>query len=405
MPDRDGYIPGVPCWVDTNQPDPRPGLPFYGGLFGWEFEDVMPEGPPGSYFMGRIRGGTLPRSVGAHGRAAEPTWNTYIWVDDVDETVAKVREAGGAVVVEPFDVMDAGRMAVVTDPEGAVFCVWQAGTHKGAKVVNEHGALNFNGLATRDRRGGEGASTGRCSAGRPGAARACRCGRCPATATTSRRRPPGSASRWSRWARPTASSTWSPRSTRSPPTTTHAAALERHLRRRRRRRGRAKAASSAARSSAGPRRAVDEDGDDQGPAGGDVHRQPVRPGEQGPRGVAQQSRAPRQCQGRASSPLPGEGGVDPAPRAELGDEMRSGHDAPIPHHAGEGGRHPLVTWKFLHQRDDVEHQLVGRAGIGRLDPHPLVLRPALQVEHGGFETAAADVDDQRARLRRNRIRR
>jgi hypothetical protein len=62
---------------------------------------------------------------------------------------AKARQAGGQVVVEPFDVMDSGRMAVLADPEGAAFCVWQARNHKGAKIVNEHGAPNFNGLATR----------------------------------------------------------------------------------------------------------------------------------------------------------------------------------------------------------------------------------------------------------------
>jgi uncharacterized protein len=62
---------------------------------------------------------------------------------------AKARQAGGQVVVEPFDVMDSGRMAVLADPEGAAFCVWQARNHKGAKIFNEHGALNFNGLATR----------------------------------------------------------------------------------------------------------------------------------------------------------------------------------------------------------------------------------------------------------------
>jgi predicted enzyme related to lactoylglutathione lyase len=77
-------------------------------------------------------------------------WNTYIWVDSADDTTAKVRVAGGTVVTEPFDVMDAGRMAVFADPEGAVFCVWQAGRHKGARIVNEHGSLNFNGLNTRD---------------------------------------------------------------------------------------------------------------------------------------------------------------------------------------------------------------------------------------------------------------
>jgi len=59
MPERDGYIPGVPCWVDTSQPDPEAALSFYGGLFGWEFEDAMPEGSEGRYFMARQRGGDV----------------------------------------------------------------------------------------------------------------------------------------------------------------------------------------------------------------------------------------------------------------------------------------------------------------------------------------------------------
>src|SRR5207302_4926214 len=79
------------------------------------------------------------------------TWNTYVWVESADQTASKVRDAGGQVLVEPFDVMDAGRMAVFADPEGAVFCVWQAKQHKGARVVNEAGSLNFNGLNTRGR--------------------------------------------------------------------------------------------------------------------------------------------------------------------------------------------------------------------------------------------------------------
>jgi uncharacterized protein len=77
-------------------------------------------------------------------------WNTYVWVDGVDETASKVRDAGGGVVIEPYDVMDAGRMAMFADPEGATFCVLQAGQHKGARIVNEPGSLNLNGLNTRD---------------------------------------------------------------------------------------------------------------------------------------------------------------------------------------------------------------------------------------------------------------
>lgn len=151
MPERDGYIPGVPCWVDTSQPDPDAAVAFYGGLFGWAFEDVMPAGSDGKYFIARIRGGDVA-AVGSVPDSAPPMalWNTYVWVESADHTAAKVRDAGGNVLSEPFDVSEAGRMAVFADPEGAVFCVWQAKTHKGARIVNEHGAVNFNGLHTRD---------------------------------------------------------------------------------------------------------------------------------------------------------------------------------------------------------------------------------------------------------------
>jgi predicted enzyme related to lactoylglutathione lyase len=150
MPERDGYIPGVPCWVDTSQPVPKAAVDFYSGLFGWEFEDVMP-GSEGKYFIARLHGGDVA-AVGSIPEAAPPEamWNTYIWVESADETASKVRDAGGGVLMDPFDVMDAGRMAAFTDPEGAAFCVWQAGELKGAGVVNEPGSLSFNGLGTRD---------------------------------------------------------------------------------------------------------------------------------------------------------------------------------------------------------------------------------------------------------------
>jgi len=151
VPERDGYIPGVPCWVDTSQPDPEAAIDFYGGLFGWDLEDTMPPGSDGRYFIARLRGGDVA-AIGSIPSAApqSATWKTYVWVDSTDDTASKARAAGGGVLIEPFDVMDAGRMAVLTDPEGASFCVWQANRHKGARVVNEAGALNFNGLATRN---------------------------------------------------------------------------------------------------------------------------------------------------------------------------------------------------------------------------------------------------------------
>src|SRR3954470_3197496 len=151
MAEREGYIPGVPCWTDTSQPDPDAAAAFYGGLFGWELEDVMPPASQGKYLTGHLRG----RDVAAISSQqpdgpATPVWNTYIWVDSADDTAAKVREAGGRVLMEPMDVMQAGRMAVFADPEGAVFSVWQPNDHKGAGIVNEHGAVVFNGLNTRD---------------------------------------------------------------------------------------------------------------------------------------------------------------------------------------------------------------------------------------------------------------
>jgi predicted enzyme related to lactoylglutathione lyase len=154
MPERDGYLPGVPCWIDTTPPDPAAAVAFYGGLFGWNFEDVMPEGSGGSYFIARLRGGDVG-AVGSQPEGAPPmaAWNTYIAVESADDAASRVLDAGGQVLQGPFDVGDAGRMAVFADPDGAVFCVWQAKAHRGARIVNEPGSLNFNVLNTRDPQG------------------------------------------------------------------------------------------------------------------------------------------------------------------------------------------------------------------------------------------------------------
>jgi uncharacterized protein len=165
MPERDGYIAGVPCWVDASEPDAEAAVDFYGGLFGWHFEDAMPAGSQSKYFIaraqaksssifdtsGRLRSGDVA-AVGSIRGGAEPTarWNTYFWVDSADEAVSKVRDAGGDVVAETFDFMDACRTAMFTDPEGAAFCVWEAKEHRGARLVNDPGALVLNNLNTRD---------------------------------------------------------------------------------------------------------------------------------------------------------------------------------------------------------------------------------------------------------------
>ncbi len=141
----------MPCWVDTAQPDPAAAASFYGALFGWEAEDRMPPDVAGHYLMARLRGRDVA-GIGSQqeGMPPTPVWATYIAVDDADATAHAATAAGGAVLQEPFDVFDAGRMAVLADAEGAVFCIWQAGTHIGAQLVNEPGTVVFNGLNTRD---------------------------------------------------------------------------------------------------------------------------------------------------------------------------------------------------------------------------------------------------------------
>ncbi|HEX2125708.1 MAG TPA: VOC family protein [Thermoleophilaceae bacterium] len=151
MPERDRYIPGVPCWVDSTQPDPPAAAEFYGGLFGWEFEDRMPADAPGEYLVARLRGHDVA-AVGSQPAGVPPaaTWNTYVWVESADDTAAQARDAGGSVLMEPFNVLDAGRMAVLADREGAAFYVWEANGHRGAQIVNEPGSWNWSDLTTRD---------------------------------------------------------------------------------------------------------------------------------------------------------------------------------------------------------------------------------------------------------------
>ena len=151
MPQRDGFEAGVPCWADTAQPDPAAAVEFYKGLFGWEAENVMPADERGEYFMCTVNG-SQAAGVGSQpeGMPPIPVWNTYINVEGADETAKKVADAGGSVMMEPFDVMDQGRMAVFADPTGAAFCVWEAKASTGARVVNEPGALCWNELTTRD---------------------------------------------------------------------------------------------------------------------------------------------------------------------------------------------------------------------------------------------------------------
>jgi uncharacterized protein len=153
MPERDAYEPGTPSWVDLSTPDPEAAKRFYGELFGWEAVDAGPPEETGGYAMFQLRG----RQVAGIGPLMDPShppvWSTYISTDDADATAARAKDAGGQAIVEPMDVMDAGRMAMLMHPAGGVVGLWQPGRHTGAQLVNEPGALAWNQLHTRDRDG------------------------------------------------------------------------------------------------------------------------------------------------------------------------------------------------------------------------------------------------------------
>ena len=123
-------------------------LRFYGDLFGWTF-DVGPE-EYGSYTTCSLRGRRAAGLSGMHDASTGAFWNVYLATEDCDRTAARIREAGGTVLMEPMDVGAEGRMALARDPVGAQFGIWQGRDHVGCEVVNEPGALRRNDLVTAD---------------------------------------------------------------------------------------------------------------------------------------------------------------------------------------------------------------------------------------------------------------
>ena len=154
MSQRDAYEPGVPCWVDTLQPDVDAAVAFYAGVLGWEFSapGEMPGDPPGRYYVAQLRGRDVAGvgSQPADPQPLPPSFNMYVRVDSVDDAASEARRAGGTVLVEPFDAPPAGRMAVLGDPTGAPVCVWRPGMREGAQLVNEAGAWSMSQLRTPD---------------------------------------------------------------------------------------------------------------------------------------------------------------------------------------------------------------------------------------------------------------
>ena len=149
MAERDGYDPGTPSWVDLTTPDLEGALRFYGGVFGWEFEDAGAEA--GHYHQALVRGRRVA-GLGPAQPGGPPVayWTTYLSGTDVDAHAAAIGQAGGTVMFGPMEVAGQGRMLIAVDPEGAMFGIWEPQAHKGAQLVNENAALTWNQLASRN---------------------------------------------------------------------------------------------------------------------------------------------------------------------------------------------------------------------------------------------------------------
>jgi len=149
MPTRNTPWPaGTPCWVDYGAADIGAARDFYGRLLGWEFEGGDPE--YGGYLNAHRNGQPAAGMGPLMNPDDSPSWTTYFATDDAQETAARIREAGGTVVVEPMEVGPMGTMTIALDPQGNPFGLWQSGTHTGFRIYNEPGSLVWNEAAVDD---------------------------------------------------------------------------------------------------------------------------------------------------------------------------------------------------------------------------------------------------------------
>lgn len=147
------YEHGTFSWIELGTTDPGSAKKFYGGLFGWTFDDMpMGSGPDDVYTMCKMGDNVVGAlfKMPAEMKGVPPHWGAYITVDDLDATTKLAAKNGGRIVKEPFDVMDVGRMAVIEDPTGATFSLWEAKAHIGATLTNEPGSLAWNELFTNN---------------------------------------------------------------------------------------------------------------------------------------------------------------------------------------------------------------------------------------------------------------
>jgi uncharacterized protein len=142
-------VVGAPCWIDLYSSDTDAAKTFYGKLFGWTPEEAPPEF--GGYFTflkdGKHVGGCM---LNDGSQNAPDSWTVHLMTDDIERTAKDARANGGQVYVEPMDVGDNGRFAVIGDPGQAGVGAWEPKTMKGFEVLNEPGTASWFELHTRD---------------------------------------------------------------------------------------------------------------------------------------------------------------------------------------------------------------------------------------------------------------
>jgi predicted enzyme related to lactoylglutathione lyase len=149
MGERTSHPPGTFSWAELATSDAAAAKAFYGELFGWRYED-NPIGEGQVYSMALRDDGHVAALFSSD---QPPHWNCYVTVESADDVAARAPEHGGRVLAEPFDVMDAGRMSVISDPAGAALCLWEPRGSIGATLVNRPGAMTWNDLITPDPQG------------------------------------------------------------------------------------------------------------------------------------------------------------------------------------------------------------------------------------------------------------
>ncbi|HMG36588.1 MAG TPA: VOC family protein [Blastocatellia bacterium] len=152
MPEVSGHAPGSFCWFELGTSDQEAAKKFYSALFGWDPQDTQ-AGPGMIYTLLKLNGkdvAALYQLTEQYHKGVPPHWLNYVAVSDADEAAAKVKSLGGNVLLEPFEVMDLGRMAMFQDPQGATLAIWQAKLHSGSGIVGELNTQCWSELATSD---------------------------------------------------------------------------------------------------------------------------------------------------------------------------------------------------------------------------------------------------------------